>query len=82
MAMVDPPSMARSAKDRTVNEVHWSDDMIAALKELRATGVSYMDCADKIGVCHTTVGRKCRQLNLNQKMNKGPLRGTVIMEAL
>ena len=49
--------------------VIWDDALDAALREMRAQGLSYEACSDKLGICHPVVGRRCQELGLNQRMN-------------
>lgn len=51
--------------------VEWTGPMIAALREERAKGGTYLDCADVIGVDALRVAEKCRELGIGGKRNLG-----------
>jgi hypothetical protein len=48
-------------------KIDWTDEMIAALRQLREDRRSLLDCADRIGVAYNTARRKARELGLNAR---------------
>lgn len=56
-------------------KMRWNDAMIEALKQLRAQGVSSIECAERIGVCSEVVQQKCRELGIDKRMNRGFISG-------
>jgi hypothetical protein len=52
-------------------EVIWTTEMLSELHTLRAKGHPTIDCADRLGVCPVTCGKKMRELGLNRRLNKG-----------
>lgn len=56
--------------------MRWNSAMLDCLVKMRSEGHGYIPCAEAIGVDHTVVGKKCRELGINRKMNNGPVAGT------
>jgi hypothetical protein len=56
-------------------QVHWTKPMLDLLKTLRKSGHPILTCAAQIGVANETCRKKLIELNLNQRMNKGRIRG-------
>lgn len=52
-------------------KTEWTPEMLRILREMRANGESYLECAYVIGVTDDAVSRKCRELGLHGKMNHG-----------
>lgn len=50
--------------------------MMECLIKMRSEGHSYISCAGAIGVDDAVVGKKCRELGINRKMNIGSVAGT------
>ena len=58
--------------------VVWTDDMLAALVEMRTRlprPVNLMACAKRIGVAHILARKKARELGLSSPSYPGPARG-------
>ena len=58
----------------------WTDEMLAALRRERRKGVPYRDCVDIIGVSYNTLSRKCRELGISGRMNKGRKSASDVIE--
>jgi hypothetical protein len=56
-------------------KTQWDNAMIDALKKLRAQGASTLECADRIGVCLRAAQKKCRELGISHRMNRGNTSG-------
>ena len=50
-----------------MKEVIWTPEMIRALRELRAAGLTLYRCAEKIGVSYGIVCRKAHELGLAER---------------
>jgi hypothetical protein len=55
--------------------MRWSEPMLETLKSLRAQGASTLECAERIGVDSLIVQRKCRELGIAKRMNRGFISG-------
>lgn len=53
----------------------WTEDMLAALRKLRAEGESVFACSEEIGVCYPTALAKCHELGLAERRNRGRTSG-------
>jgi hypothetical protein len=51
--------------------IDWTDDMLAALRAMRAAGNPLLICAERIGVAYPTAVYKARELGLAKRMNQG-----------
>jgi len=60
--------------------VRWDTAMLECLIKMRSEGHGYTSCADVIGVDPAVVGKKCRELGINRKMNVGSVPGTKRMQ--
>lgn len=58
--------------------IEWTPDMLAALRDKREKGHSYLDCADWIGVSVPVVAKKCHELGIGGKRNNGRVPGHVV----
>jgi len=59
--------------------VIWTDEMIAALRDLRQRGATLYECAERIGVCYAHTIYKARELGLAQRLNRGNVRGAAVL---
>jgi hypothetical protein len=55
--------------------VVWTEDMLAKLRQLRATGEPLFMCAVELDLPYRAVVMKARELKLNQRMNRGRVKG-------
>ncbi len=62
--------------------IAWTDDMLAALRRLRAEGVPIYKCAIEIGVAYPTAAYKCRDLGLADRRNPGGAEVRVMRERI
>ncbi|MGD0109297.1 MAG: hypothetical protein ABSC06_35460 [Rhodopila sp.] len=51
--------------------VHWTPEMVQALRDLRSGGLPLYLCAERIGVSYSTAVYKAREMNLAQRLNRG-----------
>lgn len=51
--------------------VHWTDEMVQALRKLRAEGEPLLLCAERVGVSYVTAVYKARELGIARRMNRG-----------
>jgi len=49
----------------------WTDEMLATLHRLRASGEPMFRCAIELGVSEAAVFRKCRELGIAGRRNRG-----------
>jgi hypothetical protein len=50
--------------------LEWTPEMIAALKALRAEGLSLYRCAERIGVAYPTCVFKARELGIAKRIDR------------
>jgi hypothetical protein len=53
----------------------WTDDMVTALRNLRAGGMPLLLCAEEIGVSYPLTVYKARELGLSKRINSGRTAG-------
>ena len=58
--------------------IRWTELMVTTLRAMRERGESLDECASAIFVSEPSAMRKARELGLAGRMNRGPLRGTLI----
>lgn len=61
---------AFDALRRTPDYFEWTDDMTDVLRQLRADGATYAECAKAIGCCEKTVHRHLIRLGLPTRRAK------------
>jgi hypothetical protein len=59
--------------------VAWTEEMIAALRDLRAQGAAIYFCAEKIGVSYDLAVHKCRELGIANRRNRGRRRASDVI---
>jgi hypothetical protein len=60
---------------KKTSAIQWTDEMVAALRSMRATGTALYLCAERIGVTYATCVYKARDLGVANRMNSGRLTG-------
>jgi hypothetical protein len=61
-----------------MSRIVWTEPMDDALRALRKQGHPTRACADAIGVSEHPVERRLRELDLNQRLNRGRRPGHAI----
>jgi len=61
--------------------LHWTPEMLTVLREMRAAGLPFLLCAERIGVDYKTAVRKGRELGLHGRRNRGQTPGRYVREA-
>lgn len=69
--MVATPVRRRSGHNKTV----WTPEMVDALIGARSQRLNYVECADIVGVDTKVAGKKCRELGINGRFNRGWVKG-------
>ena len=69
----------RQKRNTLAMTVRWTDEMITALRRLRAQGVTIYGCADAVGVSYGTAREKCSELGIGRRMNSGQRSGEKTM---
>lgn len=58
-----------------MTKIIWTVELLKALATLRAQGHPTDTCAFHLGISHTVVGAKLKELGWNQRMNQGRRNG-------
>lgn len=61
-------------------KIHWSDDMIEVLVDMRRRRMPLYRCAERIGVGYGTVCEKAKELGLAGRRNRGRTSGERIKD--
>jgi len=59
--------------------IMWSPQLVDTLTRLRSEGLSLEACADHLGIDARVVHRKARELGINGRMNRGYIRGSIVV---